>query len=389
MRFRHPGLAFRESGRAGWGVPETMENSRRWGGYVCPNCRLVFRVPPEHAGLGVECPSCHHLLRIPLVGESTPPLVTVTTAGEEWVPRVEAHRTRGIRPVADQAWDHAPSVSGHLSRGERRQMFWWLMGGGALFVVILAGVLAILLGSKPPRPPTVDGQLAVLPKHPVAVDPAPVRTDAAFLAEAELLAQRFLDAQRVDDLLPLVRDPGVAEARMRQHYAGGKLEPFGMAQFNTNRLVDRYGAVSTLKVRTRNHAEQSLAFVTTAQGLKIDWESWVGWSEMPWEEFLTTKPTTPRAFRVLLSAVDYYNFAFADDLKWQAYRLTSPDESHAIYGYAPRGSKVNAALRPPPEATSVRVTLALKFPELPQSNNQVLIERLVADGWVLEPELPP
>ena len=51
----------------------------------------------------------------------------------------------------------------------------------------------------------------------------------------------------------------------------------------------------------------------TPQGLKVDWESWAGWSEISWEKFLSMKPVSEHVFRVTLSAVDYYNFGFADE----------------------------------------------------------------------------
>ncbi|MDX1680207.1 MAG: hypothetical protein R3242_05700 [Akkermansiaceae bacterium] len=50
-------------------------SKRRWGGFVCPDCRLVFRIPLDHEGEGTVCPSCHRLLRIPKKGDRLPPLV--------------------------------------------------------------------------------------------------------------------------------------------------------------------------------------------------------------------------------------------------------------------------------------------------------------------------
>lgn len=269
-------------------------------------------------------------------------------------------------------------------------MMWMLAGGTLLFLMILAGVLVTLLGADRPGAP-VAAVAPVAPSGKPAESPpaAAARTDAVFLMEAEPLAKKFLDARRIEDLLPLVRNPGVAEARMRRHYPDGKIEAPGMAGFNTDSLVTRLGTILSIKVRTRSYEEKPLAFVEVPQGIKIDWESWVGWSDMPWEEFLASKPTTPHVFRVNLSTVDYYNFAFADDAKWQAYRLTSPDETHSIYGYAERGSKVNSSVLPPPETTRTPLILSLRFPEHATSNSQVLIEKLVADGWVLESEPPP
>jgi len=49
--------------------------SRRWSGFVCPDCRFVFRVPRDHDGEGIICPSCQRMLRIPKEGDESAPLM--------------------------------------------------------------------------------------------------------------------------------------------------------------------------------------------------------------------------------------------------------------------------------------------------------------------------
>lgn len=64
---------------------------------------------------------------------------------------------------------------------------------------------------------------------------------------------------------------------------------------------------------------KQMDFIDGADGLKVDWESWVGWSEMPWDDFLKIKATEPKLVRVMLKWVDYYNFDFSDEKKWRVY----------------------------------------------------------------------
>jgi hypothetical protein len=232
-----------------------------------------------------------------------------------------------------------------------------------------------------------------IPPPLVETEPAPasntaVRGDAEFLRLAEPMATAFLEARAVDELLPLVRDPGRVRERIRRAHPDGTLDAPGMEAFNLDSDVLRQGKISSVRVRTRDYSEAYLAFVETASGPKIDWESWAGWSEMPWEDFLTEKPVEPKLFRVMLSDVDYYNMAFRDEAKWRSYRLESPDGSTAIYGYAERDSATDSRLRPSPDVKSVNFTLRLRFPEGGESRNQVIIDRLLGDGWVLETEDP-
>ncbi len=101
------------------------------------------------------------------------------------------------------------------------------------------------------------------------------------------------------------------------------------------------------------------------------------------------KPSEPQWFRLNLHPVEYYNFAYSDDSSWQSYRLESPDGRHSLYGYAATGSVLNARLRPAPDVKKVQLILALKFPENPESPNQVLIDKFVTEGWVMDSQDSP
>lgn len=62
-------------------VSDSSVNRRRWSGYVCPDCRLVFRLSMDHDGKGAVCPACSRMLRIPGPGEKLPPLVMPSPCG--------------------------------------------------------------------------------------------------------------------------------------------------------------------------------------------------------------------------------------------------------------------------------------------------------------------
>ncbi len=262
-------------------------------------------------------------------------------------------------------------------------MFWMLAGGSTLFALVVAGVLKTMVGGGPP-PPAVDAP-ATAPSPVEEVVPASVQlSDADFLAAAEPLARAFLTAETTDELLPLIRNPETAGPRIQSHFPDGKISAPGMAAFNTRLDVTREGAALSVLVRTDDMLEKRLAFFPTAEGLKIDWESWAGWSDMPWREFLASKPEQASMFRVVLSPVEYYNFGFTDDRKWQSYRLVSPDGEHALYGYVERGSPLDLSLRLSPDKKQADLTLLLKFPPKQSSHNQVLITQMLAEGWVLD-----
>lgn len=260
-------------------------------------------------------------------------------------------------------------------------MRWMLISGGGLLLMIIAGVGVAMLGSKAPQE---GGGISM------AKDPAPAamgqalveRSEAAVLAEAEPLARKFLEATTVDEILPTVRNPEFAEIRLREYYPGGTIPAPGLSQFNPTDGIATKGKLVSIPVLTRDHEERVLGFVETPQGLKVDWESWVGWSQIPWREFISSKTVIPHVFRVTLSPVDYYNFGFADESKWQSYRLESPDKEYSIYGYAGQGTALAQQLHLDADQKNILLTLVLKFPPNAKSDSQVEIERLVCEGWI-------
>ena len=213
------------------------------------------------------------------------------------------------------------------------------------------------------------------------------RSVPSILAETEPLARKFLEATTVDELLPLIRNPQRAKPRLQRQYPQGRIEPPGLAQFNTSGNLAFGDSSTVVEVRTRNFESRQLTFVETPGGLKIDWESWAGWSEMLWPELLAAMPSQATAFRVVVKRVDYYNFGFTDDSQWQSYRLESRDGEHMIFGYVQRGSTAARKIQMSSEVDHAPMMLKIRFPaHVASSNNQVVIDEVVATGWLEKDE---
>lgn len=386
----------------------------------------MFRVPRDHDGKGLVCQSCRRLLRIPAAGELTPPLLKessplheaatrtsepagtpmtealhtvaapATTAGDP-VLRRSKHRSRKRRSASSASgesdrpsWEHATHGSSRSSRHDRRMMRWMLGGGVVLFALIVWVVVLTLrrggeaLSKAPPQvPPVMKLPVAVATPGEAELPTLMQRGGASLLAAAEPLARRFLEAKTLDELLPLVREPQRAKPRMQREYPQALIEAPGLVEFNVsgNVVFDRSTAV--VEVRTRKFEVRQLALVDTAEGLKIDWESWVGWSDMTWPALLAATPTAAQVFRVIVKRVDYYNFGFADDKKWKSYRLESMDGEHMIFGFVERGSAVDRKIQLSSDLEQAPMILKIRFPAAAgASNNQVFIDDKLADGWV-------
>ena len=339
------------------------------------------------------------MLRIPVAGDRPPPLVVpmrapqaasghaMPVAASDESGHDSHRRRRKPKRGGSLSWDKANGQGHRSAKGEKRQMFWMLIGGASLLLLLLAGVLAAMLGgADTPRPPAVDGKNGGQSAPDADLPAAPARGDAEFLALAEPMARSFLEARTVDEMLPFVRDPGRAGPRMKGFYNRGTMDAPGMSAFNIDSEVIHEGIISSVRLRTRDFEDRQMSFVETPEGPRIDWESWAGWSGLSWEEFLETKPRDPVLFRVVLSDVDYYNMVFRDEAKWRSYRLESPDGANSLYGYAERDSVLDGRLRPGPDVKRRNFILMLRFPVDGDTRDQVVIDRLVTEGWVLENE---
>lgn len=307
------------------------------------------------------------MLKIPSAADITPPLMAP------------------LRKVEEEQFSQEEMEEIHqASMAAERSSPWLLIGGAILMLGLFAVGAMVFMTAKAPTDTTPVPVPITVAEQPVASNSIKLseRSEASLTLDLKPLTEKFLAATTVAQWLPLVRNPSVAEARIRAFYPGGRIEPLGMSEFNAGGQMAVQDQSVSLTVRTRDQEAKAMVFVKTPDGFKIDWESWAGWSEMPWEDFLETKPIVPLLFRVNVYQTEYYNFEFSDDLKWQSYRLESPNGEHSVYAYVEKGSDLARQIQLDRDAKQVPMILRLKFPEGATSNGQVEIVQFIANGWV-------
>ena len=104
------------------------------------------------------------------------------------------------------------------------------------------------------------------------------RSEASLLALAEPLARKFLEATTVDNIL-LVRNPAVAEARMRAFYPEGKIEAAGLSKFNSGGSPRDPRGISCRLPSDSRPGGKIHGLRGNPPGVQINWESWAAWSE--------------------------------------------------------------------------------------------------------------
>lgn len=390
-----------------FGVPDSESNTRKarvWVAFVCPDCRFVFRVPKDHDGGGIICSSCRRMLRIPVDGERTSPLMASSTtpgfaAMQKTAPKNGSGNAKSYNQVlrksrAAKEWKDLTNqdLENADARGNSVGLYILI---GFLFLFSLGGVTLVwdpfddedVTETEVPLEMAKPDSEVVLEVDEEIELPAILKGgEMQFINDAKLLAKRFLSATHVDEILPVVDLSRDTEQKILDYYRNGKIEPVGMNKFNAGGKPSYLGNYAAVTVETSDFETRELAFVEGEDGeVKIDWESWVGWSEMPWKDLLITKPKTPVLVRVKVKEVEYYNFGFSDDEKWRSYSLISPDGENVLYGYVERGSLLDEKIRPRNDFKVVAQTLRVKFLEKNYSSSQVLIVEQVSDGWVVSP----
>ncbi len=385
------------------------EKARRWSAYVCPDCRFVFRVPRDYDGEGIVCSSCRRMLRIPREDDETAPLMApIQKIGfsEEADKRGEK-RTRSVRKKKQKEAEAPGWDASSGSWRSTKKSFWKrampvLAWGGGMAAIASAAVFLVKLSEAEPENDVPDvvaeqdkfdelvGNPLIVPEDEleaeVTLPKVMKKSEADFLAEAEPLAKAFLEAERTEDILPLIHDPARVRRNLRTFYPEDTIEPMGLSKFNSTGQVSYKDSFAAVTVLTPDYEKKQLAFIDGEDGLKIDWESWVGWSDLPWPKLVESRPRKSVLVRAMVKWVDYYNFGFSDEDEWRSYRLVSPDGGTTLYGYVERNSLLDQRLRPGEPTATVAVTLTIHFRENEQAPNQVVIDSLVSDGWVVTGE---
>ncbi|MFN0129231.1 MAG: hypothetical protein ACKV19_21385 [Verrucomicrobiales bacterium] len=162
-------------------------------------------------------------------------------------------------------------------------------------------------------------------------------------AAAELVKE-FLLANTVEQKLPLVRFPQKVKPLMELWYKGREDRSLqatrdeGAESLTKFLHIDGTKFIVVTMLLEPQHEYKLFAVESTPDhGLKVDWETAVGWQAMTVEEFMKGKPTTPQPFRVQAEPGDYYNGHYADESVWCAVTLSYPgNPDFGLYGYVDR-----------------------------------------------------
>jgi len=117
----------------------------------------------------------------------------------------------------------------------------------------------------------------------------------------------------------------------------------------------------------------------------VDWESFVGYSEITLSEFISKKPRNSTLMRLNATSDNYFNYQFQEDI-YRCLYLRNPEDTEAVYGYIERGSRADDQLsRIIESGQSIRfITLKIQYPKKLGGKNQVIIDEILTSGWLIK-----
>lgn len=258
---------------------------------------------------------------------------------------------------------------------------------------------------KPRKAATLpEKKVAATPVAQFDVDGQPVDSESGEPRQAADLLKRYLAAKSWQEKLPLVYQSGQARPLMEEFYGSqGLADPLLAGTISATDIKIGNRKVLTLSYLSASRLDRVVYanFWRTAEGLRLDWESFVGFSGKGMGAFRASHCTQPTVFRVFAVSDDYYNFEFADSKAYLSLRLYNPSGEDYLHGYCRRDSEDGKRLveilgdHSNPQTTiasrnglrplsggHLPITVQLAFPENTQSDRCVKVEKFISPGWL-------
>jgi hypothetical protein len=160
--------------------------------------------------------------------------------------------------------------------------------------------------------------------------------------------------------------------------------------------------IAVLQMASRDRADGLVCaylYRTAGGKLRLDWDSFVGFSDLAWPELRALRPTGPVLLRGYASLDDYHNYEFADVRRYLSLKVRSPDGEVAISAFCLRESALGhffqSVLKGVPDWRSrqlpaaerplenLPVVLSVRYPRQAQSDHCVELLEAVAGRWLL------
>ncbi len=217
----------------------------------------------------------------------------------------------------------------------------------------------------------------------------------------QAVARRFVTAGSTAEARPLLRPSATLERSISEWARQGGRFPVGwtihsVARAENSSVLHLWSAGATDATGHRRY----LDIVETPAGPKVDFEAFAGSGDMSWQEFVTSRPSTPTLLRVRMLQDDFYNRTFIDRTRWACLRIHQPGRETPVFAYLDRTASGNSAalgrVAPVPRGSEVKGANRDELAETyaswwtvrgcftdPKASDQFEITDLLSETWTM------
>lgn len=217
------------------------------------------------------------------------------------------------------------------------------------------------------------------------------REAEALVDTIEKTIKQFVESPTIDQRLKLSRHPERVGPLMGKFYDDRQTpnlsEPVAMIDALQPVTLDNVASFWMASIHLKNNQKKNLILEVMPSGaIGIDWETFVNYQPMKWDDFATQRPKgTSLDFRVYVESDNFFSHEFANARRWNSFRLTALDSEEVVFGYSEvdnETSKALLAMISQSGSERVPVILRLAIPDGLQSRQGVIIEKLICNRWI-------
>lgn len=280
-------------------------------------------------------------------------------------------------PVDDN-WEDPAGKSG-------KSVPWgWLVLLGCIF----AGAIIWSL-SEVSRSTDKQGQLIGEAKVTLEKETEEQRDAESVIDMIDQSVHAFFDSRSVEELLRYVRQPQRVAPLMEKYYLGKAPEPLRVEKILSLDpvTIDDHATFWMVSCELEGgETSQVVVEVISPKEVKVDWETFVAYQPMDWDEFARSRPGGYTGdFRVFVEPDNFYSYEFSDGDAFSSFRLTALRGEESLNGYVYRNSEIEAGIMDAIARNgggSTPMILRLHLPKGLLSKRGVVVKELICPRWL-------
>lgn len=216
-------------------------------------------------------------------------------------------------------------------------------------------------------------------------------SDLSYTDQAAEVLHDFVGAKTPDDKSACVRRPDIVKPLMKKWYGSHPPGKFQWDEWNGRTFaLDGKNFLTVTFFNNNDLTSFDALFEIPESGRPLlDWESFVGYSPLSWDEFRDIRPVDSMKVRVYFEPSELYYPPFDDTEVFAPARLTDPQSTVPLIGYLRKGSSAALILRHLVHSrhSNARypVILKLRFPQGDNIDpNLVEITDVIQTNWITQ-----